>query len=226
MSRRRHIFTAVLTVITLIAVTVTVVAVTAASSAEHNAASASRQAEGNAASAGQWHAVALSRQLEAESLAIDQTDPVTARHLALAAWRVSPTGQARSLLTTLVTEQQRKGMLPSGHAGHIEDVAFSPEGSLLAVADGGGTVQFWDPTSGQPVGAPLVVGAGSVSSIAFSPNGKLLASSDLDGSLQPWRIAAFMDPYATLCADVGPPTRQGWRQYAPGEPQPKVCGDR
>ena len=31
-------------------------------------------------------------------------------------------------------------------------------------------------------------------------------------------------PYASLCADVGPPTRQEWRQYAAGEPQPTVCG--
>lgn len=34
----------------------------------------------------------------------------------------------------------------------------------------------------------------------------------------------FADPYAALCADVGPPTKADWDQYAPGEPQPDVCG--
>ena len=46
----------------------------------HNASSASRQ-----------HAIALSRQLAAESLVIAPGDPVTARRLAVAAWRVFPT---------------------------------------------------------------------------------------------------------------------------------------
>ena len=33
----------------------------------------------------------------------------------------------------------------------------------------------------------------------------------------------FVDPYAALCADVGPPTQAEWTHYAPGEPQPSVC---
>jgi hypothetical protein len=73
----------------------TMIAVTAAGIAVHDAANASRQ-----------HAVALSRQLAAESLTIDSGDPLTARRLAVAAWRVFPTDQARSAMTTLLIEQQ------------------------------------------------------------------------------------------------------------------------
>jgi len=62
----------------LLALTLT--ALTAAGIAVHNAANATRQ-----------HDIALSRQLAAESLNIDPTDPVTARQLAVAAWRVFPT---------------------------------------------------------------------------------------------------------------------------------------
>ena len=72
-----------------------------------------RHRRANAASARHQHAIALSRQLAAESLNIDGTDRVTARRLAVAAWAVFPTGQAASAITTLLAEQQQQGMLPA-----------------------------------------------------------------------------------------------------------------
>ena len=121
----------------LLALTLTAgIAVHDAATAAHNAASAERQ-----------HAIALSRQLAAESLNIDPTDPVTAAQLA--AWAVFPTSQAASALTILLAEQQLLGMRPAGmslHVGYGPDgsvswVAFSPDGKLPNSAHAGGTVQ-------------------------------------------------------------------------------------
>ena len=108
-------------------------------------------------------------------------------------------------------------------AGAVQ-VAFSPDGSLLSV-DRDGALQLWDPATGQPVGVPfgLVNPARGVNGVAFSPDDRLLISADQDGTVRFWQVSALRNPYGVLCADVGAPTEQEWKQYAGGEPQPSVC---
>src|SRR6202030_4137330 len=76
--------------------------------------------------------------------------------------------------------------------GGVNGVAFSPDGKLLATADGDGTVGLRDPATGQAAGAPLPAETGPesyVNEVAFSPDGKLLASADGDGTVRLWNPA-------------------------------------
>jgi hypothetical protein len=289
-------------------------------------ASATGVALHNAADARAEQIVALSRQLATEGLALDAADPLVARQLTVAAWRVSPTPEAGTAMLTLVTEQQQKGELPTpalgnanqsvglamslrrgilvstddagdvmaldaatgaplgpphqfnpgalssdgrllatsydqglpavqlrdpvtgaavgrpipvGLRGSVQEMWFSPDGRLLATGGNDGYVRLWDPATGQPVGVQLPAAgehAGLVSPItfplyslvtgvAFSPDGRLLLSVT-GGSLQAWPVWPFADPYAALCAQVGPPSPATWSKYAPGHPQPGICATR
>jgi WD40 repeat protein len=170
----------------------TLAAGTAAVVATRQTANANRQH----AAAVEQQKISLSRQLAAQSLT--DSDLPNAEQLAAAAWYVSPTPQAATAMSTLLTQQDQNGELPDDTSlpeaannigSPVQAMAFNPEGTVLAAADGN-SVRLWDPGTGRPVGRPLPVsGDGDgVQAVAFSPDGKFLAAA-AGGDVQLWNAA-------------------------------------
>ena len=108
---------------------------------------------------------------------------------------LTPEGQ----LKVLALDQQRVVILdvnddpPLGRRikapdSHNANIAFSPDGHLLASAAEFGDIALWDAASGQPNGRPLSGHKRQVTSVAFY--GKELISGSIDGSIMFWSLDA------------------------------------
>ena len=79
------------------------------------------------------------------------------------------------------------GREPRALKGDPFNVAFSPNGTMLAAGMHGGKAILWDMTSLQVLGTFRNANApGYYTLVAFSPDGKLLALGDMDASL--WKV--------------------------------------
>ncbi|RSM90393.1 TIR domain-containing protein [Kibdelosporangium aridum] len=126
---------------------------------------------------------ALSRALAASSEAMGDRDPVLSRLLSVAAWRISPTPQARAGMLRVAT---RPGIaVLTANDPQIKSVGFSPDGKTLVAA--GDKVRLWDVTTHHQVGTPYDHKAEWT---AFSPDGRLLAIHGDDSQVRFWDTAS------------------------------------
>ncbi|MFD7498526.1 trypsin-like peptidase domain-containing protein [Streptomyces sp. NPDC059832] len=83
----------------------------------------------------------------------------------------------------------------------IASVVFSPDGSTLATAGGGGKLQLWDVQNRHLI-ATLAGHTDMVQSLAFTPDGKTLASSGRDATAKLWDVTTHRR-LATLTGHTG-----------------------
>ena len=70
------------------------------------------------------------------------------------------------------------------HTRTVQDVAYSPDGSLLATASLDGTARVWDARTGRPLRA--IEHPEGVSNVAFSADSRSLATLDFGGTIRVW----------------------------------------
>jgi WD40 repeat protein len=135
--------------------------------------------------------VAASRQaaFQSEILGETGTDPALSALESIAAWRISPTSEARY---AMLAAAARPGIATlTGDTGAVNSVAFSPDGKTLATVSQDNTVRLWDAATGQQIGKPFTSRTtGLFTSVAFSPDGKSLATGGLASGVQLWNVAS------------------------------------
>jgi WD40 repeat protein/predicted Ser/Thr protein kinase len=89
-----------------------------------------------------------------------------------------------------------------GHTEFVKNVAFSPDGALLATAGIDGRVKIWDPATGAEVHT-LAGHWQSVDDVAFSPDGRTLASIESRTCVKLWRLDTFREVASIPMPDAG-----------------------
>ncbi|MBU0510301.1 MAG: hypothetical protein KKD28_02370 [Chloroflexi bacterium] len=77
----------------------------------------------------------------------------------------------------------------AGLTGWVNDVALSPDGRILAVADSNSRIQLWDTSTGKQTHNIPIEQTGQILALAFSPDGGMLALGCQDGSVLLWDVA-------------------------------------
>lgn len=187
--------------------------------------------------------LAISRQVAIDANDLRKTDIALAMQLSLAAFRVSPTPEARSSLLDSYSTPAVTRVL--GTPGVMQSAAFTRDGTTMATGGENSAAQLWnmaDPGRPTALGRPLAGATGTIFSLAFSPDGQILASGSSDKTIRLWNVTnpakavpygppltgpastvysvAFSPDGHLLAAGSADGTVRLWRVTNPGDPVP------
>jgi WD40 repeat protein len=94
----------------------------------------------------------------------------------------------RVLGTRNVRGPSRLSRTLTGHTRGLTQIAFSPDGTLLATGSKDNIARLWDTATGAPI-RTLAGHKHPVTGVAFSPNGSLLATGSSDMTARLWDAA-------------------------------------
>jgi WD40 repeat protein len=125
-----------------------------------------------------------------------------------------------------------------GHDDYVQDVAYSPDDTLLASVSSDRTLRFWDTATGQQIGEPIAtIPVGSTQFVDFSPDGRrvfvVAQRVSLDG--EPpyvgggiWQIPAPAAWKDAVCDKLtSNPSDEEWRNWVSEDiPNRDLCSNQ
>ncbi|MEV4923608.1 caspase, EACC1-associated type [Streptomyces roseoverticillatus] len=123
--------------------------------------------------------VLLSKQLAAKAGELRERDPLAARRLSLAAYRLASTPESRSGL--YASQMSRVPVDLKGTGEPVLHVAYSGDGRVLVTSQRGGRVQLWDVSRPTAPRKAAALDLGSAAAVAFHPRTRLLAAQTAGG---------------------------------------------
>ncbi|KAM7197330.1 TAF5-like protein [Naviculisporaceae sp. PSN 640] len=93
----------------------------------------------------------------------------------------------------------------TGHTDYISALKCAPNGKILASADIGGNIFFWDIEKGTRIKRCRGHGKGGIPSLDFSVESTVLVSGGLDGTVRIWDVELPADPAKANPITAAPP---------------------